>query len=180
MPQSVQCTSCKQSYQVRDELAGKRFKCKKCGAAVLIPEIELHAEPEFGMADLIDEIGPATSPAKPAQAKAAAPPRTENPYASPRAPALADRPKNRRYEDVPWSRRSSVNSVLVIVGWLLFPPLLWWCCYNLVTGDVYYNEMKDGKLKTWSNANKVVAAVLLLINTVALIRLLTNHGVLFD
>lgn len=70
-----------------------------------------------------------------------------------------------RYEDVHWYRRSWFNSWIAFGGLLLFPPLLWWCCINLITGDVYYNSYdKEGNLRKWSNANKVVAFILLAVN----------------
>ena len=34
----LQCPSCSKSYQVKDAAAGKRFKCKKCGETVTVPE----------------------------------------------------------------------------------------------------------------------------------------------
>jgi len=65
------------------------------------------------------------------------------------------------YEDVPWYRRSGVNSVLVALG-LLFAPATGVVCWNLVTGDIYYRKRRpDGTLKTWSYANKVVAFLML-------------------
>jgi hypothetical protein len=38
MALAVACPECGQKYQVRAELAGKRFRCKKCEARVAIPE----------------------------------------------------------------------------------------------------------------------------------------------
>ncbi|HEX2475602.1 MAG TPA: hypothetical protein VHK01_12695 [Lacipirellulaceae bacterium] len=36
-------------------------------------------------------------------------------------------------------------------------------CLVLVTGDIYYNKTgRDGTLKVWSGANKVIAFLLLL------------------
>lgn len=37
MPISVTCTNCDQSYTVRDENAGRTFKCKSCGESVTVP-----------------------------------------------------------------------------------------------------------------------------------------------
>lgn len=37
MPINVCCEGCGKAYRVKDESAGKRMKCKECGAAILIP-----------------------------------------------------------------------------------------------------------------------------------------------
>ncbi|MEZ6048538.1 MAG: hypothetical protein R3C11_23780 [Planctomycetaceae bacterium] len=37
MPLSVQCSSCSKSYKVKDEFAGRSFKCKECGSVVSVP-----------------------------------------------------------------------------------------------------------------------------------------------
>lgn len=34
MPIDAQCRQCSKRYRLKDELAGKKFKCKNCGAAV--------------------------------------------------------------------------------------------------------------------------------------------------
>ena len=42
-------------------------------------------------------------------------------------------------------------------------PFLLVTCIMLATGDIYYDEqLSDGKLKTWSTANKAVAWILLI------------------
>jgi hypothetical protein len=160
--------------------AGKQLKCKKCGRIFTAPAPSVHEESdesELRVADLLEDFKAPSVPAKAEQSSHTDPRRaTDNPYESPAAALSPARPAYRRYSDVPWHRTSAVNSVFVIVGWLLIPPLLWWSCYNLLTGDVYYNDVENGKLKTWSKANKIAAGIFLLINTVALIRLLTNHG----
>ena len=70
-----------------------------------------------------------------------------------------------RYEDVHWNRKSWFNGLLALFGFLGFSPLLWWCCINLITGDIYYNSYDEqGNLRKWSKANKVVAFILLAIN----------------
>ncbi len=77
--------------------------------------------------------------------------------------------QHRDYADVPWYRRSGFNSFLVLAGFFCFPPLVWWCCLNLVTGDVYYNNYdKDGNLNKWSVANKVVAGIILALQVVGI------------
>ena len=37
MPIQVSCPQCERSYKLKDETAGKRFKCKECGATVQVP-----------------------------------------------------------------------------------------------------------------------------------------------
>jgi len=65
------------------------------------------------------------------------------------------------YEQVPWYRRSSINT-LFILGSFFFHPLIWAVCFLLATGDVYYNKTDtSGQLKKWHWANKVVAFILL-------------------
>ena len=67
-----------------------------------------------------------------------------------------------RYEDVHWNRKSWFNSLLALFGFLGISPLIWWCCINLITGDVYYNSYDEyGNLRKWSKANKVFAFILL-------------------
>jgi hypothetical protein len=81
------------------------------------------------------------------------------------------------YSDVPWYRRSGVNSLFIIAHLLTcgFVPLLLWVCINLVTGDVYYDKRKkNGELRVWSVGNKVVAVVILAINVIALAMVLSG------
>jgi hypothetical protein len=63
------------------------------------------------------------------------------------------------YASVPWLRRSSTNSGLLI----LHVVTLGCVPFLLVTGDIYYDEVgDDGTLKVWSGANRVIAYLLLL------------------
>jgi RNA polymerase subunit RPABC4/transcription elongation factor Spt4 len=74
-----------------------------------------------------------------------------------------------RYDNIPFLRRSGTNSAFVLGGLCCLPPLLWITCVMLLTGDVYYDERgDDGKLKTWSVANKVVAGVLLVLQVIGI------------
>src|SRR3990170_6170533 len=85
------------------------------------------------------------------------------------------RPPYMTYEQVPWYRRSGVNSVFILVHILTggCVPFILWTCVNLVTGDIYYKK-KDaaGYLQTRSFANKVVAVAILLVNAIVLLLLL--------
>src|SRR5256885_352206 len=38
MPIQVECTGCGKRYSVADQFAGKRAKCKNCGATLVVPE----------------------------------------------------------------------------------------------------------------------------------------------
>ena len=67
------------------------------------------------------------------------------------------------YAEVPWYRKSSANSLFILVGFF-FPPLIWLVCILLVTGKIYYNKPDaQGNLKTWSVANKIVAFIFLFV-----------------
>jgi hypothetical protein len=178
MATTIQCQACGQRYQAQDSLAGKQIKCKKCGAVIAVPALvhtHVPAESDFRVVDLLDDIRPARAQAR-ESAPGASSNEAANPYAAPRS-ALADtRPRYRRYEDVPWYRRSFVNTLFVLSGFVGL-PLIVWCCINLVTGDVYYNDVDEtGRLKKWSKANKVVAGILLLIYAVAFVAMFFNKS----
>ncbi len=74
MPIAVNCSQCGRSYQLRDELAGKKAKCK-CGGTILIPAAP--AAPLAPMADpdplssLLDESLPPLDAAAPLPSVAA-------------------------------------------------------------------------------------------------------------
>jgi len=65
------------------------------------------------------------------------------------------------YTQVPWYRKSWANNlfiVLALVGGCL--PLAFWTCFNLLTGDVYFNKKdSDGQLKKWGIVNKILAVL---------------------
>lgn len=62
---SVVCSGCQSSYQVPENLAGKRAKCKKCGATMEIPQ-PLRAASGGGMFDDLDSVGLTPLPSEPA------------------------------------------------------------------------------------------------------------------
>ena len=69
------------------------------------------------------------------------------------------------YDQVPWYRRSSVNTMLII-GSFLFGPLILITCFVSLTGDIYYNKSEGaGNLKVWHWTNKIIAFVILTLNT---------------
>jgi len=55
---SVSCPSCAKRYGVPEEHAGKKFKCKDCGATISIPALARAAEPEEPVASDEDEPAP--------------------------------------------------------------------------------------------------------------------------
>ncbi|HSS50695.1 MAG TPA: hypothetical protein VLX28_17285 [Thermoanaerobaculia bacterium] len=62
---------------------------------------------------------------------------------------------------VPWSRRSSTNTAFLLIGWFLCPLLTLWCCFNLLTGEIYYDTPDgQGGYRVWSRANKIAALIL--------------------
>lgn len=44
MPISVNCPSCGRAYSVKDDAAGKKFRCKQCEAVVSVPDAPSEAE----------------------------------------------------------------------------------------------------------------------------------------
>jgi len=68
------------------------------------------------------------------------------------------------YGAVPWYRRSSWMSVMLLLGFMICSPLMLAACIICLTGNVYYSKFnEDGSLATWSFANKVASVILLLI-----------------
>lgn len=76
------------------------------------------------------------------------------------------------YAEVPWHRRSSLNSGLLFVqlfAWSFFPISLW-VCLMLLTGDIYYYDKNvEGNLKPWGTANRIAAFVLLVASLAILV-----------
>ena len=76
------------------------------------------------------------------------------------------------YADVPWYRRSDVNTAFIVIGLGTrgFIPLTILTCILLLTGDIYYKEPdRAGNLRVWGKANKVAALVILVVNLAWLI-----------
>jgi len=66
---------------------------------------------------------------------------------------------------------------MVVAGFCCFPPLLLAVCIVLVTGDVYYNKLrKDGTLKKWSIANKILAWLVLAWNLYIIYEVFVRPG----
>jgi hypothetical protein len=86
--------------------------------------------------------------------------------AYPSAGAGPDWPAVESIEDVPVYRRSWFATILV-VGAIVCVLLLWWVCILCLTGDIYRNKVRaDGRLSRWSRANKVAAALILVLQAV--------------
>ena len=84
----------------------------------------------------------------------------------------------REYNQLPWYRRSGVNSGLILANILScgFIPSAIVVCINALTGEIYFNKKdKQGNLKTWHWANKVAAVILLLLTMARLVELLVER-----
>ena len=105
------------------------------------------------------EQQPQDAPAAPA------PPPLPLSYATPVVGPDADMSAAEQYALVPWYRRSGFVSLLVIFGLCIGLTLIP-ACILVLTGPVYYPKVgPDGRLRTWSVLNKVVAVILLVLWT---------------
>lgn len=84
MAQVVRCSACQTQYQVKDELAGRKAKCKKCGQTFQIPAIK---EPVAAAAS--HTVAQATSQTEAAAAASPHVPATASP--EPAAPAAPEK-----------------------------------------------------------------------------------------
>lgn len=95
-------------------------------------------------------------------------PNQESTPGQPTEPPSRTSPKiYRDFADVPWSRRSGINTIFILTSMLTcgFIPLTLWTCINLLSGGVFYDKKDaDGNLKQWSSANKIVAMVIVIVN----------------
>jgi len=79
------------------------------------------------------------------------------------------------YEDIPWYRRSDVNSFMILLSFLTggFIPGVLLVCIFVLTGEIYLKEQDEGgDFKTWGWGNKIIAAFLLLLNIIAVVYIL--------
>lgn len=106
MPITFNCQSCKAKMTVPDAMAGKRGKCSKCKAAVLVPGANgapaepksepvraAAAPPRPALEPKVESIRPSPPPVAPA------PPEIEEDAESAAAAALADEPKKAEAEE---------------------------------------------------------------------------------
>jgi len=73
----------------------------------------------------------------------------------------------RDYSEVPWHRKSSSNTLLILLSFLTFGfvPGIPLVCLFVLTGDIYFDRRdKNGDLEKWSWGNKIVAIILLVLN----------------
>lgn len=57
---SVKCHQCSRSYSVKDENAGKKFRCQECQAVVTVPEANTFAADDWDAGDTDEDFGSAT------------------------------------------------------------------------------------------------------------------------
>lgn len=77
MPIDVKCHSCRKPYRLKDELSGKKFKCKACGAIVV-------AEPEAIPTARAEPAKQVPAPPRPRRATASSRPAPVSPAARPK------------------------------------------------------------------------------------------------
>src|SRR5215467_3537279 len=58
MPIRVICGSCHAAFRARDDAAGKRGRCPKCGASVEVPGPATHTAPALGAERTVPPPGP--------------------------------------------------------------------------------------------------------------------------
>ncbi len=142
MPIAVRCPSCSASFNVKDEYAGKRTKCPKCGGPLAIPT-----------KDIADTVRMPYPPAAPKPAKPTTlPPADDEPEEKPQKKRVADdedaprskkRPRDEDEDDDRRSRRggggkAKKSSLPLILGILAGALLL---CGGGVAG-VYFGYLK--------------------------------------
>jgi predicted Zn finger-like uncharacterized protein len=64
MPATINCPGCQSPLRLRDELAGKKIKCPRCGHVLTVPDVEV--------AEVVEEASPADITAEPPAPKARA------------------------------------------------------------------------------------------------------------
>jgi predicted Zn finger-like uncharacterized protein len=97
MPISVSCGECGTSYTVKDEAAGRKFKCRECSAVIEVPA----------------GLGVAPQPAADRAPVVPVPPRDE---AAPRELSSTAPPRRRRTPDAPSSGSSALGKASLIIG----------------------------------------------------------------
>jgi serine/threonine protein kinase len=66
---------------------------------------------------------------------------------------------------VPWYRRSSINTLTMWISFFLCGLGVLAVCINVLTGDIYLNKKdENGYLKKWGKGNKIAAIFLLVIS----------------
>jgi predicted Zn finger-like uncharacterized protein len=96
MPIQVVCSGCQASFRAKDELAGRRVKCPKCGGEIIVASAAV-VEAEPALPQIVEAPKPAAAAAKPmAKAKCigepnqpASAPAAQQPFVTPQTPAPA-------------------------------------------------------------------------------------------
>lgn len=90
------------------------------------------------------------------------------------ADGLSVRPSRRRvaryrdYNRVPYSQRGGAVLRRMILGFLLFPPLLWWAAVSLYSDHIFRRKKdENGYLKVWGRWVEVLVTLMIIINAVA-------------
>ncbi len=90
------------------------------------------------------------------------------------ADGLTVRPSRRRvaryrdYNRVPYSQRGGAVLRRMVLGFLLFPPLLWWAAVSLYSDHIFRRKKDDnGYLKVWGRWVEVLVPLMIIINAVA-------------
>jgi len=79
------------------------------------------------------------------------------------------------YADVPSNRRSSSNILYIVLSCTIGIPFFIITFWALFTGEIYVNELDgNGRLKTWSKANKYLALYVVLTWVVVFIFVLAS------
>jgi len=121
---SVTCPECFMEFAVPERFAGKKIKCKSCGAAIPVPAPGAAAE-----ADDLEDFGPAFSPP-------GLPPRPDQIRPAASAPARAKKKKTSVWAWVAGIAGGAVLAILLCCGGIS----LWW---RSVTTSVAVSDFPD-------------------------------------
>jgi len=99
---NIQCKTCGKLYRLKDSMAGKKARCKVCGAILEIPTLE---EVALKPAKSIP-APPASEPLKKPPSPAEVPPKTPEESARERLPVLEEWPSEEKVEEAPSPRIS--------------------------------------------------------------------------
>ena len=142
MPISIQCPQCEARFQVPDNLAGRRGKCKACGAVITVPA-----------AEAAEELAADVVVAEPVPAKTGSPPAAGTNPPQPARQATPPRPPQERQQEilaafqgeiapvrVPLTYRLGILLVTVVMVLL---PLIYIALIALVCWAVYLHMVND-------------------------------------
>lgn len=87
---SLSCNSCGRDYNLKDDAAGKKFKCKDCGSAIVVPQAG--EADDYGAGD--DEFGDSSWQSSMSGSFGSLPPRSSGKAPEPKAPGKPARPRS--------------------------------------------------------------------------------------